>query len=468
MMLSTLIHKEALVHLLSLRFNLSLALVIGLMTAGALMYRGELTSQLEDVNATESERQERLAAGAERPGSIFQVYSYYDQPLLSRPSILGFVADGHERDLPNKVRINAFRWLGPEKQQRGNAMLLPFDAIDWVLVVSIVLSFAAIVLTFDGFAGEKEDGTLRLVLANPVPRWQLVVAKATGAWVVLALALVIGVLIQLLILLPGGWLRLDPQSVARLAGALLLCGLFTGVFVLIGLLISALHRSSASALVVALLVWVLLVVIVPRSAVLLAHWLHDVNAATSVAEAAEQAMQSTMNDYQRLHPESVEWFSGHWSPGESPDMAFAIWQAWKEPYRGWYAAQVQQVMRARRVAWLSPVILLAEALEQVAGSGLVRYQRFLAAADQYQLALAEDLRAVYPFETVNGYGRDREANQQVLAIKVSSSDLPVFQDRSPALGEVVESTFGHAVALTVINLVLLLATVSAAVRYDVR
>jgi ABC-type Na+ efflux pump permease subunit len=233
-MLSTLIHKEVLVHLLSLRFNLSLALVIGLMAAGALIYSGDFTSQLEDVNATASERQARLTKGAERQGSIFQVYSYYDQPLLSRPPSLGFVAEGHERDLPNKVRINAFRWLGPEKQQRGNAMLLPFDAIDWVKVVSIVLSFAAIVLTFDGFAGEKEDGTLRLVLANPVPRWHLVVAKAVGAWVVLVLALVSGAIIQLLILLPGGWLRLDLQTLARLVLALLLCALFTGIFVLMG------------------------------------------------------------------------------------------------------------------------------------------------------------------------------------------------------------------------------------------
>jgi hypothetical protein len=220
--------------------------------------------------------------------------------------------------------------------------------------------------------------------------------------------------------------------------------------------------------VVSLLVWVLMVVIVPRSAVLLAHWLHNVDARTSVTEAAKQSLHSTMNDYRRLHPETVEWFSGHWSPGESPDMAFAIWQAWKEPYHGWYAAQVQQVKRARRAAWLSPVTLLAEALEQIAGSGVVHYQRFLAAADQYQVALAEDLRAIYPFETVNGYGRDQEADRQVTAIMVDPARLPVFQDRPPTFGDAVQSTFSHILALTVINLVLLLATVSAAVRYDVR
>ncbi len=468
-MLGTLIHKEAMVHLLSLRFHLLMILVISLMGAGALIAGGEHRRRMEDVNNNEAERQEKLFKVAAQPGPLVRCYSYYDQPLLSRPPSLGFVAEGHGRDLPNQVRVNAFRWLGPVIRQRGNIMLPPFEAIDWVLVVGVVLSFAAIVLTFDGFAGEKEDGTLRLVLANPVARWQLVVAKAAGAWGVLQLAMLLGVLVQLLILLPGGALLLPPPTAAKLVAGFLLCGLFTGLFILLGLLISACHRSSAAALVVALLAWVLLVVVIPRSALLLAHWLQQVDSEATVAARAEQERFRVVEEYNRLHPaEANRWWSGHWSPGESLDMAFAGYQAWDQPYRSWRADQLRQVKLARRAVWLSPVTLLSAGLEQIAGTGIVHYERFLTAVDRYRQELGADLRAAYPLDPVSGFGRDKIAAQTLLSVSVDPANLPVFGDRPPALANALIDALGYALALAVLDLVLLLATVVAVLRYDVR
>jgi len=195
---------------------------------------------------------------------------------MARPGLFGFVSEGRERDLPNVAIVNAFRLQGPEVQQRGNPMLPSFEVIDWSLVVCLVLSFAGLVLTFDGFAGERADGTLRLLLAHPVPRWQLVLAKFSAAWGLLVAAFGLGALLQLLLLLPGGWLVLDVAAAGKLGLALGVGALGTAVFVLLGLFISARHRSPSAALVVSLLVWTLLVIVVPRSSALLTQGLVSV------------------------------------------------------------------------------------------------------------------------------------------------------------------------------------------------
>jgi ABC-2 type transport system permease protein len=467
-MLWTLTRKEALAHLLSLRFNLLVLLVVGLMAGGAVIFRGDYERDMSDYNGAVAARQVALADACSSWGPLFTVYSYLDQPLMSRPAPLGFIAEGHQRDLPNVIEANAFRLTHLSLQQRGNPMMQPFEALDWALIVSVVLSFAALVLTFDGFAGEKEDGTLRLVLANPVPRWMLVASKLLGAWAVLIAGLLVGGIVQLLILLPGGWLRLDGGTLLRLAAAFAMSALYVALFVLLGLLISARHASSAAALVVSLLVWAVLAVVIPRTTVLLAHGMERVERRGEVSSEAIRARDAARDEYLRLHPDSTDWWSGHWSPGESLDMAFAIWRAWQRPYDAWRTAQLHQVERARRLSFLSPAALLSAGLERIAGSGLTGYRQFLDAAHSYRRALAEGLRSRYPLDPANGFGRDENARRQVAAVKVSPAELPVFKPRTESAAATVSPSLGTGAILAVLDLLLLLAAAVAAGRYDVR
>ena len=58
---------------------------------------------------------------------------------------VGF-SGGGEKELPNAFLVNAFRMTGPTKRMRGNYLLRKFEDVDWVFVVSVIMSFAAIVL----------------------------------------------------------------------------------------------------------------------------------------------------------------------------------------------------------------------------------------------------------------------------------------------------------------------------------
>ncbi len=468
-MLTALIRKELMVHVLSLRFHLAAALVVVLLGGAAVLQRQEQQRRTADYAASEEVRQAELSRRSGLEAPLFQMFSWYEQEIMARPSPLTFVAEGHERDLPNLVAVHAFRVDGPDTRQRSNPMAVPFDALDWTLIVGVVLSFAAIVLTFDGFAGEREEGTLRLVLANPVPRWMPVVAKAVGAWSILFTAFVVGVLVQLLILAPGGLVALDPGTAVRLLVAIVVAGLYVGFFVLLGLLVSARHASASAALVVCLLVWAMLVVVIPRSAVVLAHSMERVDSRDRVAERSWARVRETTEAYVRLHPKKEnEWFSGHWSPGESLDMASLAWAAQQREIDAWRDSWVRQVRRARALSFVSPAALLSAGLERAAGSGLERYTAFMEAARRFRREMEARLRAIYPLDPVDASGTDRSALATVTSVQASPSDLPVFDDRPAPAVQAASKVMPFAVALAVLDLVLLLGAVVSAIRYDVR
>lgn len=156
-----------------------------------------------------------------------------------------------------------------------------FRIFDLAFLVSVVLSLLALLFTYDAVCGEKEDGTLRLVFSQGVPRAKFLLAKGLGAWlglvVPLSIPLTLGVLVLVLAGLPldgGHWIRLGA-----LLGASLL--LFT-FFIALGLLVSTLAKRSGHAFLSALLIWVVLVLIVPRASVVAASRIVTVPAVAEI------------------------------------------------------------------------------------------------------------------------------------------------------------------------------------------
>ena len=54
--------------------------------------------------------------------------------------------------------------------------------LDFVFVVSTVFSLLALLFTFDAVAGEREAGTLRITLANALPRDIFLWSKLIGGY----------------------------------------------------------------------------------------------------------------------------------------------------------------------------------------------------------------------------------------------------------------------------------------------
>jgi len=113
----------------------------------------------------------------------------------------------------------------------------------------------ALLLSYDSVVAESDRGTLMLLLAYPVARWQVIAGKFCGHLVLLSLAIIIGYgTAGLAIVAVGGgnWADQTWSSLVRLIGSSILLG---AVFLALGLMISARARERGTAAGMAIGIW---------------------------------------------------------------------------------------------------------------------------------------------------------------------------------------------------------------------
>lgn len=172
-MIRQIIGKEILEHILSLRFMLLLLLTILLFAASGFIFVRRYEKQM----AQYSKKTNRDLEGFREQSTQLYRLAFYRREIYARPSALACCVEGYEKSLPNCIRFSAFASDLPEIRDQGNFTLPYFSDIDWAFIISTILSFTALVFTYDGICGEKETGTLALTLAGAVPRYAVLLAK---------------------------------------------------------------------------------------------------------------------------------------------------------------------------------------------------------------------------------------------------------------------------------------------------
>lgn len=174
--------------------------------------------------------------------------------------------------LPHPFRITNYYTMGRVDQinegdtgGRGNQLLNAYAYTDLAGTMALIFSLLALIFSYDAFSREKEEGTLRLLLASPVSRRAFLAGKLVGGWLALM------PLVLLCLLQAAGWMAYTgcPLREAEWSGLgwlLLLTWGLVVVCTLAGLLVSLLMRTSAQALTVGMLLWLGLAFIVPNVA----------------------------------------------------------------------------------------------------------------------------------------------------------------------------------------------------------
>jgi Cu-processing system permease protein len=123
-----------------------------------------------------------------------------------------------------------------------------------------LLPLIALLLSYDAVVGEIDRGTMALLLAYPVSRWQVMIGKFAGHLAILAIATIIGygaagVSLQL----ASGEVDVDAwQAFSAMIGSSILLG---AAFVALGYLISVSVGDRGTAGGIAIGVWLLFVLI---------------------------------------------------------------------------------------------------------------------------------------------------------------------------------------------------------------
>lgn len=288
---------------------------------------------------------------------------------------------------PMNRHRNAEDRYGYENPQR-----LATGQLDLALLVIHLLPLLVIALGFDLLAAEKEGGTLAMLLSNPVTLRRLLTGK------VLPRAFL---LIGLPVVLTTAGLALSgalaaPGALAGLALWALLLAAYVLFWLGAAVAVNALDWTSAANATVLLALYVALTAVVPSGLHVLAAARHPVPARMEAVLASRQDPPDFSGDTRRL---AREWYA------RNPDLrtperneetiregfstGFFLAQAEMDRRAEPVEARIEEALArqqrlASRLALLAPPVLVREAVNDLAGTGVVRHQCFRAQADRFR------------------------------------------------------------------------------------
>ena len=277
-MLMTLIQKEIMHHILSVRFVALLVMCLLLvpltLSTNYRNYRQNLVDYQEAVKLANIE--ETMMS----PGMPLDPELEVSK-LFLKPTPLSVFANGLADALPSYLGMtrNGITQGAPVLVSSLSYLL---GHLDFLFVVGTVFSLLALLFTFDAVAGEREAGTLRITLANSLPRDLFLWSKLIGGYVVFVVPFLVSLLFGLLILVWQGFPLGEPEIFPRVLGLTFISLLYIGVFFAIGTGISTYLDNSKTALIVAFTVWVFAVLITPRVGFLAAKLIAPTQTSQSV------------------------------------------------------------------------------------------------------------------------------------------------------------------------------------------
>lgn len=130
--------------------------------------------------------------------------------------------------------------FGPPDADPGTAL----DAMVFVLSpITLVAPIIALIVGYKAIVGERESGSLKVLLSLPHTRWDVMFGKLVGRTLVVVIPLTAALVVM------GGLITLfvDPISVVDYLVVLVLSILFAAVFVAIAVAISGATKSSTIA-----------------------------------------------------------------------------------------------------------------------------------------------------------------------------------------------------------------------------
>ena len=258
-MLITLIRRELLDNLMTFRFAAAVFIMLLLVVATTAVlirdYERRLTSYDTAVKKHRQEMLDRTTYSAAR--------LKIDRP----PNPLSIFNVGLDKRLGNTLGVNYFfvptLW-DAGKHGSDNPFLNLFSSIDLVFIFQGILSLLALVFAYDTLAGERERGTLRLVLTHPVRHGQILFAKYISGMICLLIPLLMCILLALIMLTTSTSVFLSTDDFLRIGGVVFTSFVYLSLFYLIGMLISAATRRTSTALMLAMFVWGFLVLVYPN------------------------------------------------------------------------------------------------------------------------------------------------------------------------------------------------------------
>ena len=385
-MLRTIIEREILEYLSSSRFLIGLCLTVVLVGMSTFINIGDYQQRQQDyLDATRT------------------LEDSHDVTIFRKPQILSVLVQGKDRELGNSVRINYYREIPIQASGYMGAFVSQhyryksgFAAVDFAFVVRVVLSLLVIFLGYNSINQERVQGTLKLILANPLPRGKLLWGKFLAGYFVVLISLTIAVFVALLIMVLHPGISVDQALYLRIIAMWGISALYLGVFLALSLFVSVMVRSPSTALLVLLQIWIVVIVIYPNVSVILS----DHIAKLSSREELRQRKNALFGPFEREF-EQIDKAYDETMDSRKFDRAIMLKKVDIQAKRinlfhqvdSDYSQQLtRQVQLARYIATLSPSVLYDSVMKRLACTDIHEYDAFMRGVERHWHKVVEKAR----------------------------------------------------------------------------
>jgi ABC-2 type transport system permease protein len=321
------------------------------------------------------------AAGGEQPG-----YMRRAQPLSSMmgtqyailpPAPLGILGTGQTDLTGFYAGVSARQQNAAPTDEIDNPVHLMAGRFDLTFVLLLLYPLLIMGLLFNLLSGEREQGTLRLIAAQPVRMTKVMWSK---------LAVRCGVVAAVPAVIAAGAVLLAEAEVARALLWLAIALCYGAFWVAVSLLVNAYGRTSAGNAAVLLAVWLLVIVGVPAAQQMLVSVNHPppsqitlVAAMRAAQDEANKRGDDLVKELYFEHPELAP-VQGEHAARQFYNRRMAIdlhVQKAVQPVLDAFDRDfVERQALAYRYRLLSPALTTQAALEDVTGTGMDRQRDF--------------------------------------------------------------------------------------------
>lgn len=475
-MLLLVIKKEILEHLMSLRFSLACILCFITLGLGLWVNSREYTENLADFRANVTMHRLEVE-GYSRPWMIIWQGVKVDLPL----NIMQIFASRRAYDGIRTIQIAQDFEPQPASGTATNPLAKMFPRTDLIFFIGIVMSLLALVFSYDAVSGEKEQGTLRLMLSYGIPRDTYLMGKWIGGFISLVLPLALGLICAVMITLVFRDVHYSFANWIQMVLMFLISVLYLAAIYSLGLFVSARTERPATAAVAVLLVWVILVLAWPAVTPYLAAQFGKASSLVDLEKKKRDVMKGAWEqhekaekEYDKAHDIPEKWWEKgiEWNSEKMlkkrVDMVDVelktvkfLAQEQEKLNNEFLNGLTHQTLMGQHVSRLSPFssfmyVILAAAGEDAGNERVIRKQ----------LVEYKDRLADY------GFKKRREQNEERLKGNknpdYSCVDYPRFQMPVLSLSHSLGAVALDVALLLVWNVVFFMGAYMSFLRYDAR
>lgn len=406
-------------------------------------------------------------------------YTVRSQRIFLPPQPLATLVNGVSNDIGRTIEVQGRGELtADDSRYNDDPIFAIFRFLDLDFIFGTILSLFAILLGYNAISGEKEQGTLRLIMANPIPRNRYIAGKLLGSALALIIPLIIAMLIGCLMLVilrypmsAEDWLRLTVIIITGL--------LYAGVFLTLSIFISAVTYKSSNSFLLLLSIWIFGALIIPRASVLIA------GRAAGVPSVDETIARKTKHSSQLYKEDRAKMAKFKPVNSDDPEKMVEEFNRFMENIADerdqkekTFNARINEerdnkLRRQQRLSFdlarISPSTSLTLAATSLAGTSLELKNHFADEASKYQKAFGDFM--------VDKTGSNPGGRMMMMKIKlgeeketeqIDPNELPVFQYKPLSLAHSVEAAFPDLGLLAIYNLLFIAGSFRAFGRYDLR